>query len=54
MNFSMQSWLVARAFRSNKPIRDALIAMLLAITTYYAFSRGFGLSLPAGILADIS
>jgi len=49
-----QFWLVARAFRSRKPVRDALVALLLSVIVYYAFSRGLGLSLPAGILADIS
>jgi putative tricarboxylic transport membrane protein len=41
-----QFWLVARAFRSKKPVRDAIVAVLLSLAVYYAFSRGLGMSLP--------
>ena len=51
---SIQFWLVARAFRSNRPIRDALTAVTLSFVVYFAFSRGLGVSLPAGILAGLS
>jgi putative tricarboxylic transport membrane protein len=47
-------WLVCRGFRSRSPARDVLVASLLSLTVYYAFSRGLGLTLPAGILENIS
>ena len=47
---ALQFWLVARAFRSRRPARDALIAVVLSLIVYLAFSRGLGLPLPAGIL----
>jgi putative tricarboxylic transport membrane protein len=39
---------VARAFGSRHLIRDALAGVALALAVYVAFSRGLGLSLPAG------
>jgi putative tricarboxylic transport membrane protein len=47
---ALQFWLVARAFRSRRPGRDALIALTLSLIVYLAFSRILGLSLPAGLL----
>ena len=47
---ALQFWLVARAFRSRRPARDALIAVVLSLIVYVAFSSGLGLPLPAGIL----
>jgi putative tricarboxylic transport membrane protein len=47
---TLQFWLVARAFRSRRPARDAMIAVVLSLIVYLAFSRGLGLPLPAGIL----
>jgi putative tricarboxylic transport membrane protein len=47
---TLQFWLVARAFGSRRPARDAAIAALLALTVYLFFSRGLGLRLPAGVL----
>jgi putative tricarboxylic transport membrane protein len=47
---SVQFWLVARAFDNRRPVRDMLVAMLLAGVVYLAFSRGLGLTLPAGLL----
>jgi putative tricarboxylic transport membrane protein len=39
---------VARAFGSRHLIRDAFAGVALALAVYVAFSRGLGLSLPAG------
>src|SRR5215211_996945 len=50
---SAQFWLVARAFHSERPVRDAVVALSLAVTVYYAFSRGLGLTLPAGVLETL-
>ena len=47
---SLQFLLVARAFHSRRPVRDALVGVLLCATVYVAFSRGLGLTLPAGVL----
>jgi putative tricarboxylic transport membrane protein len=47
---ALQFWLVARAFRSRRAGRDALIAAALSLIVYLAFSRLLGLSLPAGLL----
>ena len=40
--------LVARGFGSVKPVRDVAIAALLSTIVYFLFTRGLGLSLPAG------
>ena len=50
---AVQFWLVARAFRSRRPVRDALIAVVLALIVDLAFSRGLGLPLPDGILEGL-
>jgi putative tricarboxylic transport membrane protein len=50
---ALQFWLVARAFRSRRPARDGLIAVVLALIVYLTFSRGLGLSLPGGILEGL-
>ncbi len=50
---AVQFWLVARAFHSTKPARDAVVAVGLSVVVYYAFSEGLGLSLPPGILRGI-
>jgi putative tricarboxylic transport membrane protein len=47
-------WLVCRTFKSRRPIRDVIVASLLSLAVYYAFSRGLGLSLPGGMLDAIS
>ena len=47
---ALQFWLVARAFHSRRPARDAAVAALLAASVYAVFSYGLGLSLPTGIL----
>lgn len=41
-------WLVARAFESRRPWRDAGVGLALAIVVYLAFTRGLGLALPRG------
>ncbi len=46
---SLQFWLVARAFSAGRPLRDGVVAVLLATAVYAAFSRGLGLALPAGL-----
>lgn len=50
----LQIWLVARGFGSTRPIRDAVVAALLTAIVYVAFSRGLGLTLPAGIFGRFS
>ena len=50
---SLQFLLVARAFHSRRPVRDALVGVLLCMTVYVAFSRGLGLTLPAGVLEGL-
>jgi putative tricarboxylic transport membrane protein len=50
---AVQFWLVARAFRSHRPARDLLIAVMLSLIVYVAFSRGLGLPLPAGMLEGL-
>ena len=47
---SLQFWLVARAFSAGRPLRDGVVAVLLAAAVYAAFSRGLGLALPAGFV----
>jgi putative tricarboxylic transport membrane protein len=43
---SLQFWLVTRAFGSRTRRRDAVMAVVVALTVYLAFSRGLGLALP--------
>lgn len=43
-------WLVARAFLSRRPWRDAVVGLLLSLFVYFAFTRGLGLVLPRGFL----
>lgn len=44
-------WFTARAFGSQRPIRDAIVAIGLSAASFLVFARGLGLSLPAGPLA---
>jgi putative tricarboxylic transport membrane protein len=44
---------VAWAFGSRRFLRDAVIAVLLAIVVYLGFTRGLDLALPAGVLAGV-
>jgi putative tricarboxylic transport membrane protein len=40
--------LVARGFGSRKPVRDAIIATILAFVVFFLFTKGLGLTLPKG------
>jgi putative tricarboxylic transport membrane protein len=40
--------LVARGFGSKRPVRDVIVAVVLAILVYFLFTAGLGLNLPAG------
>jgi putative tricarboxylic transport membrane protein len=42
-------WTAARGFGSRRPLRDAVIAVTLAVVVFLAFTRGLGLTLPLGI-----
>ena len=44
---------VTFAFGSRRFLRDGIVAIILAILTYLAFTRLLGLQLPAGILKEI-
>jgi putative tricarboxylic transport membrane protein len=50
---AIQFWLVARAFGSRRPVRDAIVACGLSVVCFVAFSSGLGLTLPSGILEGI-
>jgi putative tricarboxylic transport membrane protein len=40
--------MIARGFGSRRLVRDALIALVLAIVVFFVFTLGLGLSLPKG------
>lgn len=40
--------LVARGFGSKRPVRDVIVAAIVAILVYFLFTAGLGLNLPAG------
>ena len=44
-------WLTARAFDEQHPVRDALAAVVLSVSSYLLFARLLQISLPAGVLA---
>ena len=46
-------WLVARAFASGSPLRDAAVGLALSVAAYLAFTRGLGLVLPGGLLGGL-
>ena len=50
---SIQFWLIARAFKSSRTVRDAVIAVILSASVYFIFTRGLGLVLPQGILTGL-
>lgn len=50
---SLQFVLVARAFHSRRPLRDALVGVILCTTIYVAFSKGLSLTLPGGVLEGL-
>jgi putative tricarboxylic transport membrane protein len=40
--------MIARGFGSRQPVRDAVIAVVLAAVVFFLFTLGLGLSLPKG------
>ncbi len=40
--------LAAKGFGSRRPVRDALIALVLAAAVFFIFTKGLGLKLPSG------
>ncbi|MFD1213270.1 tripartite tricarboxylate transporter TctB family protein [Arthrobacter sp. GCM10027362] len=46
-------WGSAWALGSRRYIRDAVIAIVLALGTFYGFYLGLGISLPAGLLQGV-
>ena len=50
LSSSLLFWMVARSFRSERPVRDAGVAVVLSTLVYVIFTRGLGLVLPAGVL----
>lgn len=46
-------WGSAYALGSRHPVRDPALAVGLSMSTYYAFDRGLGLALSAGVLEGI-
>ena len=46
-------WCVARGFQSKKPLRDLAVAVIVAVLVHVVFTRGLGLTLPAGILKGL-
>jgi putative tricarboxylic transport membrane protein len=45
--------LVARAFKSSRPLRDLVVGLLLCIIVYFVFTSGLGLVLPRGLLSGL-
>lgn len=45
--------LTARAFRSRRTARDAMIGLAIAAVAYVGFTRGLDLTLPAGVLRGV-
>ena len=50
---SVLFWVAARGFGSRRPVRDAVIAAVLAVAVFLAFTRGLGLTLPLGVLGGL-
>jgi putative tricarboxylic transport membrane protein len=50
MASSVLFWVAACGFGSERPLRDAVIAVALAVAVFLAFTRGLGLMLPRGVL----
>ncbi|MDQ2704606.1 MAG: tripartite tricarboxylate transporter TctB family protein, partial [Pseudomonadota bacterium] len=44
--------LVCFGFGSRRPLRDALIALLLALAAYFGFARALGVNIGAGIIEN--
>lgn len=47
---TLLSMTVAAGFGSRRPLRNAAVALVLSAALYVAFTRGLGLTLPAGLL----
>lgn len=45
--------LVCFGFGSRHPLRDALIALVLALTAYFGFARALGVNIGAGIVENV-
>lgn len=45
--------IVARAFRSSRPLYDIVIGLALSTLAFVVFSYGLGLNLPAGSLTEL-
>jgi hypothetical protein len=43
---------VARAFQSDQPLRDAAIAALFSIVTYFGFAKVLGINIGAGLIEN--
>jgi putative tricarboxylic transport membrane protein len=50
---SVLFWMAARGFGSTRPVRDAVIAAVLSVVVFLAFTRGLGLTLPLGVLGGL-
>ena len=46
-------WVAACGFGSRRPLRDAVIAVVLSVVVFLAFTRGLGLTLPLGVLGGL-
>ena len=46
-------WVAACGFGSERPLRDAVIAVALSVAVFLAFTRGLGLTLPLGVLGGV-
>lgn len=46
-------WGSAYALGSRSYARDAVLALVLSLTTFYVFGRGLGIDLPAGVLDGV-
>jgi len=45
--------LVCFGFGSRRPLRDALIALVLALAAYFGFARALGVNIGAGIIENV-
>jgi putative tricarboxylic transport membrane protein len=58
IGFILSAWIVflltARGFAGRWSWRDALVGLAVVLTAYVGFTKGLGLSLPAGILAFLT
>jgi putative tricarboxylic transport membrane protein len=44
---------VSHAFGSKRPLLNTAVGLVLCLVTYIAFTRGLGLTLPAGVLGGL-